>query len=165
VAIRAAGVPRAPAAPTTTVNSNVSVKIDWTAPSNGGNSIQSYLVKIREDGGTYSTVPNCNDVATNSCTVPISVLKAAPYELAWGSIVKATVIARNAVGSSEESAAGGEAIIVTNPNPPNPLNNNALVTSESVIGLTWVEPAENGGSPVIDYRVSWDQGRNEFVVL
>jgi len=32
VAIRAAAVPVAPAAPTTAVNSNVSVTISWTAP-------------------------------------------------------------------------------------------------------------------------------------
>ena len=27
-----------------------------------------------------------------------------------------------------------------------------------MIGLNWSAPTNNGGSPVIDYRVSWDQG-------
>jgi len=33
--------------------------------------------------------------------------------------------------------------------------------------LTWLKPTNNGGSPVIDYRVSWDQGTGTgiFVVL
>ena len=28
----------------------------------------------------------------------------------------------------------------------------------TVIGLNWTAPTNNGGSPVIDYRISWDQG-------
>jgi len=28
----------------------------------------------------------------------------------------------------------------------------------TVIGLNWSAPTNNGGSPVIDYRISWDQG-------
>jgi hypothetical protein len=34
-----------------------------------------------------------------------------------------------------------------------------------VIALDWYSPANNGGSPVIDYRVSWDQGTGNYVVL
>jgi len=54
---------------------------------------------------------------------------------------------------------------LTNPDPPSSLQNNAAVTSTSVIGLTWAAPAINGGTPVIDYRVSWDQGTSAFVEL
>ena len=34
-----------------------------------------------------------------------------------------------------------------------------------MIGLNWSAPTNNGGSPVIDYRVSWDQGIGTYVFL
>jgi hypothetical protein len=95
-------------------------------------------------------------VSTTSCTVPISVLQASPYNLAWGASVHATVLATNVVGSSVASTAGNGAVITTNPNPPTSLANNAAITSASVIALTWTAPTVVGGTPVIDYRVSWD---------
>ena len=166
VAIRAAAIPNVPAAPTTAVNTNVSVTISWTAPSNGGSAITSYTVKIRQsDGTTYTTESaNCN-VSTTSCTVPISVLQASPYNLPWGSSVWATVLATNVVGSSAPSSAGYGATILTNPDPPTSLANNAVITSASVIGMTWTAPTVVGGTPVIDYRVSWDQGTSTYTVL
>jgi len=45
--IRAAAIPNVPAAPTTSMNTNVSVTISWTAPFNGGSVITSYTVRIR----------------------------------------------------------------------------------------------------------------------
>jgi len=104
VTIRAAAVPSTPAAPTTVVNTNVSVTISWAAPVNGGSAITSYTVKIRQaDEHSFTTESaNCN-VSTTSCTVPISILQASPYNLVWGSSIWATVIATNIVGSSSTS--------------------------------------------------------------
>ncbi len=107
---------------------------------------------------------NC-DVSTTTCTVPISVLQAPPYNLAWGASIFATVAAQNDEGISSASAPGNGAIIITNPNPPSLLANNAAITSASVIALTWTPPAVNGGTAVIDYQVSWDQGGSTYVVL
>jgi hypothetical protein len=75
LSVRAAAKPNVPAAPTTAVNTNVSVTISWVAPSNGGSAITAYIVAIRQsDGTTFTTESsNCN-VSTTSCTVPISVL-------------------------------------------------------------------------------------------
>jgi hypothetical protein len=56
-------------------------------------------------------------------------------------------------------------VILTNPNPPTSLANNPAITSASVIALTWTAPTVVGGSAVIDYRVSWDQGTSTYVVL
>jgi len=54
---------------------------------------------------------------------------------------------------------------LTNPDPPSNLANNAAITNASVIGITWTAPTVVGGSAVIDYRVSWDQGGSTYTVL
>ena len=95
-------------------------------------------------------------MSTTSCTVPISVLQAAPYNLPWGSSIYATVAATNVVGSSTASAPGYGAVILTNPDPPISLSNNAAITNSAVIGLTWTAPTAVGGTPIINYRVLWD---------
>jgi hypothetical protein len=39
------------------------------------------------------------------------------------------------------------------------------VTNETAIGLNWVQGGFNGGTPVIDYRLYYDQGIGSFVVF
>jgi hypothetical protein len=56
------------------------------------------------------------------------------------------------------STAGNGAIILTIPNPPLNLANNAQLTSGKIIALQWNTPSADGGTPVIDYRVSYDYG-------
>ena len=56
LSVRAAAKPSVPAAPSTTVNTNVSVTITWSAPSNGGSAITGYNVLIRQsDASTFTT--------------------------------------------------------------------------------------------------------------
>ena len=66
---------------------------------------------------------------------------------------------------SSQSVPGNGAVITTNPDAPVSLANVALVTDASKIGLTWSAGASNGGTPVIDYRISWDQGTNSYIIL
>jgi hypothetical protein len=81
-----ATVPSTPSAPTTTV-SGTNVSITWAAPGNSGLVITGYNVEIRQsDDTTYASYTGCTGTAV-CCTVPISVLKAAPYNLANGSSV------------------------------------------------------------------------------
>jgi hypothetical protein len=75
------------------------------------------------------------------------------------------VLANNEFGSSGLSLSGNGAVIITNPDPPSLLANNAAITNASVIGLTWVAPTAVGGTAVIDYQVSCDQGTGTYAVL
>ena len=47
-------------------------------------------------------------------------------------------------------------IILSVPSAPVGLTNNLLLTTASVIALTWNNGLSIGGSPIIDYRVSFD---------
>jgi hypothetical protein len=46
-------------------------------------------------------------------------------------------------------------LAATIPDAPLSLANNAVITTGYIIGLTWSSSSYNGGSPVIDYRVSY----------
>ena len=95
-----ATAPDTPAAPTTTVSGS-NIIVDWNAPSDNGATITSYTIKIKTNGGTFSTqLANCdgNDgtiKATTQCTIPITTLQASPFSLPYGATVVATVLATN----------------------------------------------------------------------
>jgi hypothetical protein len=54
---------------------------------------------------------------------------------------------------------------LTNPDAPVSLANNAVVTKGNQIGLTWIEGLANGGSVVIDYRVSLAEESAAYSVI
>lgn len=70
-------------------------------------------------------------VSSTTCTVPISLLKATPFSLPWGTSVFANLIAVNVYGESTESDRGNGAIILTVPDAPVSLANNPVSTSGS----------------------------------
>lgn len=49
-------------------------------------------------------------------------------------------------------------MILTIPDAPLNLANNAGLTSAQQIGLTWSQGLYNGGTPVISYSLFFDQG-------
>jgi hypothetical protein len=56
-------------------------------------------------------------------------------------------------------------VIVLVPDAPvSPINNSA-VTTKSVIGFSWSDGSSNGGTAVIDYRITYDQSTGNFVTL
>jgi hypothetical protein len=56
------------------------------------------------------------------CTIPITSLMGAPYNLLTGSSVFASVIAYNAVGMSQNSDVGNGALIIVSTVPDAPIN-------------------------------------------
>lgn len=88
-----------------------------------------------------------------------------PFNLVWGQSVFAVVTATNIVNSSDESLPGNGAVLVTYPNAPTSLANDPLTTDATKIRVTWLAPVFNGGSPVLDYRVSCDFGSGSYQFL
>jgi hypothetical protein len=74
-------------------------------------------------------------------------------------------VAINAYGKSSLSLPGNGGKIVLVPDAPTNLQNNPAITSKSVISFTWSEGSNNGGSDVIDYRISYDQATGSYVEL
>lgn len=95
----------------------------------------------------------------------MSVLTAAPYSLTLGDAINVKVAAGNTYGTSELSAMGSGAVIQLVPDAPITLTNDALTSSASQIRFTWLEGASNGGSPVIDYWVYYDQATGDWTEL
>jgi len=124
VSILAAQYPDQPAAPTTVLQ-NTSVLISWSAPFNEGSPITSFKIQIRQnDNSSYSLdLTDCDGsqlalLTATQCSVPVSVLRGAPFSLPWGSPVYATVIATNKYGDSPVSLPGSGGRIITYPDAP-----------------------------------------------
>ena len=92
-------------------------------------------------------------VTAAACTIPLSILEAAPFNLALGDSVDIKVIASNLYGSSSFSSVGSGTFIYYVPDAPLALTNNPAVTAENVIGISWSPGVSNGNQAVIDYQV------------
>jgi len=60
---------------------------------------------------------------------------------------------------------GNGATVVEVPDAPVGLTDNLLITSDSVVEFTWNNGISYGGSPIIDYKITYDQSINNFVTL
>jgi len=130
------------------------------------------VVNIKKADGTFATeLVDCNGsspavVSAAACTVPVSTLIAAPFYIEFGQVIQAKVIAKNIqtdpitlmktlVDFSPESEVGGTAVILTNPSAPVGLVSKPTITAATQVGLSWFTGFFDGGSPVIDYSVSY----------
>ena len=91
----------------------------------------------------------------------MQTLRAAPFELPWGSEVFAKLVAKNAYGESPESDAGGGAIMVGVPDAPTQLKEDFSERGKTTLGLLWSDGASNGGLEIIDYKLSFKQNDDQ----
>jgi hypothetical protein len=140
------------------------VQISWVAPNDQGSEILKYKIYIQKNDLSFTEdLTYCNGadqtvIDATSCLIPISELISSLYNLPWGSEIKAKLIARNAYGDSEESDVGGSAVILTNPDKPLNVVEVYSERTATSLGVSWDEGSQNGGSPVIDYTVSYAEG-------
>lgn len=80
-------------------------------------------------------------------------------------VYKFKLESRNAFGFSTVYSNEASVRAASLPNAPILLANNAAITASGVIGLTWSPGAYDGGSSVIDYRISYQTGTNAYVLL
>ena len=136
-----------PGSPTSVVavSGNASLGVTWVVPaSNGGSAITNYLVKYSSNGGA----------AWTNFVHPVSIVPSLTVTgLANGTAYVIKVIAVNAVGISLPSANSAPAKpAATVPGSPTSV---MAVSGNASLGVTWVAPASNGGSPIVHYHVKY----------
>jgi hypothetical protein len=139
-------------------------------PSNG-KQITGYKITLRDHHGdyhyqlAYCEGSNLDIMTARACTMPLTVLYAPPFNMVMGDHIYAKIVAFNDYGDSFESIPGDGAAVVFLPDAPYNLANNAAITDATNIGLVWTEGASDGGRPVLDYTVWYDQATNSYIML
>jgi hypothetical protein len=148
------------------------VTVIWDDPIANGYVIHEYKIYILEsDGVTYTQESvecdgTSSDVVTHrQCEISLLTLRSAPYNLVQGDSIYAKLISINTYGESIMSEAGNGAVIQLVPEPPINLLNDPTTTSDVVIRFTWDQGLNNGGVPVIDYAVYYDQATGNYILL
>lgn len=129
--------------------SGTQIALTWVQGANNyGSAVISY--RVSSDGGagdgSYSVI--AETVSGTSYTAT---------SLTAGTTYSFKVEATNEFGYSDFS---DPVSILAAQVPDKPINlaNDASITSSTKIGITWAPATFDGGSAVIDYRVSYDQG-------
>ena len=135
------GLPDAPTNVTATPG-NAAASVSWTAPSDGGASITSYLV-ASTPGGLFS----CTTTGATSCVV-IGLTNGTPYQF--------VVTATNGVGTGPASSASNSVTpLSTLPGRPANVTGTAGVSS---VDLTWTAPSDLGGGTFSGYVATASPG-------
>jgi len=92
-----------------------------------------------------------------TCKITVFELVQSPFLYKVGDLLTVKVNAYNSigVGPSRESKQELNKIIVV-PDAPVQLTRDSSATTTSAAGLSWQDGASDGGTPVIDYRVSYN---------
>lgn len=145
-----------------TTNNGQLITVSWVAPVDNGSAISSYLITLRQsDDLTFTEdIVSCDGtqsdiVSQAQCDVPLATLTSAPYSLVYGESVFARVIAINVKGNSVESLEGNGAKVITKPDAPINLLEDTSLRTASTLGLQWQDGASDGGSVILDYRISY----------
>ena len=174
--IYAAGLPTQPYQAVTTIV-GTDVVVSWSEPENSAAPLLAYSIVILGADGTFGEeLTYCDGASTGvlatapdlECTIPLTTLRAAPFELPYGALVQARVMAQNANGwgsLSQVNLAG--ASVETEPaQMATPTMGSATTTTEVAVDFAALSPgAETGGSAVESYHLQWDQGTGAWADL
>jgi len=108
VSIQAAQQPD-PVVTVATANSGTNVVIIWTAPVDNFAVITAFDLKIENNAGAFvDATSSCQESAatllvTQTCTIPLTTLRSAPFSLSYNKLVVAIVNSQNMYGQSDYS--------------------------------------------------------------
>lgn len=158
----AATSPDAVGTPATEVEATAgSISITWAAPGERGDAITSYTVEIQGASASWAAeTAYCGGSTALSCTVPMSVVTAAPYLLTQGDLVAVRVSAANSYGSGAASPATstGALVALVPHTMAAPTRGSATSTSQIEVDWTLLSDPSNGGSDATSYQLVWDEG-------
>jgi hypothetical protein len=94
----------------------------WAPPSSNGLSINQYVFKVASSQNMLYPIDACGSSYSESCTVQMSTLAAAPYNLVPGSTIYSTIEACNQVGCGASSDYNAGVAMTGNPSAVQNLN-------------------------------------------
>ncbi len=122
------------------------VSLSWSpGVADGGTAVIDY--QIWWDQGADSYLALQSNIVGTSYTTTVG--------LQGNKYYKFKVKSRNSYGLSSVFSNEVVALTAILPDSPKNLQNDVAVTKSGVVGLTWSAGVYNGGSPIIDYRVSY----------
>ena len=132
--------PSAPTAATASAG-NGSATVSWTAPSNGGSPITSYMITPYNGSTAQPATTITGSPPTTSTTIT---------GLTNGTTYTFTVTATNAIGNGPASEHSNAVTPVTTPSAPTAATASAGNGSATI---SWTAPS-NGGSPITSYTIT-----------
>ena len=152
--------PNPPTGLTASDTSPTQIFLSWTAPTaNNGPFVSGYKIEVKLGSGSFSNLVSNTGSTTTSYT---------HTGLTTGTQYTYRVYALNSVGQSNATnEANATPTSSSSPSeesiPPRiPRDFKASAVSDTEIGLSWQEPAENDGPPVTGYKIERKSGTNDF---
>jgi titin len=132
------------------------INLSWTAPSNtGGSVITGYKIEVKKNTGQFETLTPSTQ---NSTT------KYSHVGLATGATYVYRVYAINSVGissPSSEASAVPSAVLAHSPSAPTL----TVTHNTNQANLSWSAPSNDGGAPIIGYKVEYKIGSGSYMTL
>jgi titin len=132
------------------------ISLSWEEPLTGGDPITDYRVYWEQAEGVWETVAPSTSGQTNF----IKELGADGSDAGKSYFFKVSAV--NTIGESDLSE-GYLVVAATIPDMPTLLTRNEIITTKTTLSFTWSVGVSDGGSPVIDYRVQYDQSMDVWV--
>ncbi len=173
--VKAANKASIMSAPITSIDSATGhVKISWTAPNNNGDDITAYNVYIGNFDSTTWTIDstNCGSTTVPSlltglyCLVPMSILTASPYSLAFNQLILAKISATNSFGEQTLSPANPAGALVRRvPDAMSTVTLTASTRDSMTVSWSALSGSASGNSAVTAYELRWDSGSGSTIYL
>ena len=138
------GVPSEPTNLTAVESGSSRINLSWSAPTfDGGSRITGYEIEVSSNGGRTWSVEE-DDTRSSSTTYAHTGLES-------GTRWHYRVSAINSEGTGEPSNVASATTDIGVPRAPTSLS--AVTSGESQIRLSWAPPSDDGGAPIIGYRI------------
>ena len=153
-------VPDAPEAPRIAATTATTIRVEWTAPFDGGAPVKHFEVEMTTNGGRSWERPMSASSGIRAA-VHAHLRTAATHALVCatqGERYHFRVRAVNAVGVGPSSPKSARAELARVPRAP--ASPTVTDVSSAYLTVRWQPPTDDGGSPIVDYMVeqSTDDG-------
>lgn len=135
--------------------------VSWSPPTgDGGSAITSYTVSTSPDLGNSTAVKAIIHPATDGWMFANGRWSVTINGLVNGSTYSFYVFATNAAGTSQPTTSNS----ITLGTVPGAVRNLAVRAGDGSLSATWDAPADNGGLPILAYRVTAIDGAHAPIV-